>query len=141
MNIYYVDAGEIRYYSKKVEAEKAAKEAADTSGVSVTISKMFIAVDRENIARMANKTSGFTRFVGRVAVIPPRKRPRLKLRKIAAGAALSLMLLLPNPSDAASCTTRKSGSVTITTCSDKDRPFTQCRSYKSGSVIKTDCRN
>jgi hypothetical protein len=40
------------------------------------------------------------------------------------------------------CTTRKSGSVTITSCSDtKARSFTQCRSYMSGSVRKTSCRS
>jgi len=39
------------------------------------------------------------------------------------------------------CTTRKSGSTTITTCSDtRNNSFTQCRSYKSGSVTKTSCR-
>ncbi len=40
------------------------------------------------------------------------------------------------------CTTRKSGSVTITSCSNtKARSFTQCRSYMSGSVRKTSCRS
>ena len=41
-----------------------------------------------------------------------------------------------------SCTTRKSGSVTITSCSDSGHQsnFTQCRSYMSGSVRKTSCR-
>ena len=39
------------------------------------------------------------------------------------------------------CTTRKSGSVTITTCSgSKAGSFSQCRSYMSGSVRKTSCR-
>ena len=40
-----------------------------------------------------------------------------------------------------SCTTRKSGSVTITSCSDSGHRsnYTQCRSYRSGSVVKTSC--
>ena len=39
------------------------------------------------------------------------------------------------------CTTRKSGSVTITTCSSsKHTSFSQCRSYMSGRVRKTSCR-
>lgn len=45
-------------------------------------------------------------------------------------------------SAATSCTTRKSGSVSITSCSNMYRGggFSQCRSYKSGSVVKTSCR-
>ena len=41
-----------------------------------------------------------------------------------------------------SCTTRKSGSVVITSCSDSghNSNYSQCRSYKSGSVVKTSCR-
>ena len=41
-----------------------------------------------------------------------------------------------------SCTTRKSGSETITSCSSSGHGNTssQCRSYKSGSVVKTNCR-
>jgi hypothetical protein len=40
------------------------------------------------------------------------------------------------------CTTRKSGSTTITTCTDsRGDKFSQCRSYRSGSVIKTTCRD
>jgi len=40
-----------------------------------------------------------------------------------------------------SCTTRKSGSETITSCSDSGHNSNsrQCRSYKSGSVTKTYC--
>ena len=38
------------------------------------------------------------------------------------------------------CITRKSGSVTITTCSHGNGSFSQCRSYYSGSVLKTSCR-
>jgi hypothetical protein len=47
------------------------------------------------------------------------------------------------PAEAAtSCTARKSGSVTITTCTDSGHQsnFRQCRSYWSGSVCKTSCR-
>jgi hypothetical protein len=39
------------------------------------------------------------------------------------------------------CRTRKSGSVTITTCSGHKQPSTECRSYMSGSVRKTSCRS
>jgi hypothetical protein len=41
-----------------------------------------------------------------------------------------------------SCTIRKSGSVTITTCSDTGHQsnWRQCRSYRSGGVVKTQCR-
>ena len=40
-----------------------------------------------------------------------------------------------------SCTTRKSGSTVITSCSDSGHRsnYRQCRSYKSGSVVKTSC--
>lgn len=38
------------------------------------------------------------------------------------------------------CTTRKSGSVSITTCSGGRFQYSQCRAYRSGSVIKTSCR-
>jgi hypothetical protein len=38
------------------------------------------------------------------------------------------------------CVTRKSGSVTITSCGS-GKTYSQCRSYRSGSVIKTSCRN
>lgn len=45
-------------------------------------------------------------------------------------------------SAATECTTRKSGSVSIETCTDtKRKVFTQCRSYMSGSVRKTSCRS
>ncbi|MBO4228369.1 hypothetical protein [Bradyrhizobium neotropicale] len=37
------------------------------------------------------------------------------------------------------CVTRKSGSVSVTTCGS-GKSFSQCRSYRSGSVIKTSCR-
>ena len=49
-------------------------------------------------------------------------------------------LLVPAIAEAGtSCTTRKSGSTTITSCSGKSG-FSECRSYRSGSVIKTSCR-
>jgi hypothetical protein len=37
-----------------------------------------------------------------------------------------------------SCTTRQSGSVTITSCSSGNS-YSQCRSYRSGRVVKTNC--
>jgi hypothetical protein len=58
-------------------------------------------------------------------------------------AILAALVLLSTAADASvSCTTRKSGCVTITTCKgSKPGSFSQCRSYKSGRVIKTSCRN
>jgi hypothetical protein len=57
---------------------------------------------------------------------------------------LVLAVLLPTVAVAGSdCTTRRSGSVVITTCSDTRNPKAfniHCRSYKSGSVTKTSCR-
>ena len=139
MNLYYIDSGVDKYFSKKTDAEKAAQEIADKTQRPVMVSRMYIAIDRDNITRMANQERGFTKFVGRVCVIEPRKRPKLKLRKIAAVTAL-FVVLLPNLADAANCTTRRSGSVTITTCHSKSNPYSECRSYKSGSVVKTHCR-
>lgn len=57
---------------------------------------------------------------------------------------LILLLALVVPASAGTdCTTRKSGSVTITTCTDSGHHnnFTQCRTYRSGSQIKTSCRS
>jgi hypothetical protein len=139
MNLYYIDSGETRFFSKKIEAENAAQEEADKIQKAVIVSRMFVAVDRDNVARLANCETSFTKFVGRICSVEPRKRPKLKLKKIAAIAAMFTAVLLPNLADAASCTTRKSGSVVITSCSDKTS-YTQCRSYRSGSVIKTHCR-
>ena len=49
-------------------------------------------------------------------------------------------VLVPALAQATECTTRKSGSVTITSCSSsKGQPATTCRSYRSGSVVKTTC--
>lgn len=141
MNLYYIDTGTSRFFSKKTDAQNAAQEEADRMRRSVTVTKMFIAIDRDNITRMANGERGFTRFAGRVCIVEPRKRPKLKLKRVAAVLALSL-LLLPNPVDAngnISCVTRKSGSTVITTCDGKNY-YSQCRSYKSGSVVKTYCR-
>ena len=141
MNLYHLDSGEIRFFARKAAARKAAQEEADKIGLPVNISRMFIGIDRDNIARMANKELGFYRFVGRVGTVAPHKRPKpkLKMRKLAAMASLLVALALPNPSEATSCTTRKSGSVTIETCTYKTST-TQCRSYKSGSVTKKYCR-
>jgi hypothetical protein len=133
MNLYYINSGETRYYSKKTEAQVAARKEADKTQKEVMVAVMFIAVDRENLARMANGKNGFTRFVGRVCVVQPRKRPILKLRKVAAAAALLVADASTN------CTTRKSGSKTITTCTGKNFR-SECRSFKQGSVIKTECQ-
>ena len=139
MNLYYIDAGEKRFFANKTNAHNAAQSVADRVQHEVTISRMFIAVDRDNIARLANSESGFSQFVGRVCIVLPRKRPKLKMKRIAATLILLTAFLLPNPSEAASCTTRRSGSVSITTCDGKDF-YSQCRSYRSGSVVKTSCR-
>ncbi len=56
---------------------------------------------------------------------------------------LACAILAPGLSEAStSCTTRKSGSTTITSCSRTGHGygFSTCRSYKSGSVRKTYCR-
>lgn len=56
--------------------------------------------------------------------------------------ATLLALLAPDLAAAGtSCTTRKSGSVTITSCSSSgsNGRSTTCRSYMSGSVRKTSC--
>jgi predicted small secreted protein len=54
-----------------------------------------------------------------------------------------LLVLTPTLAEGgASCTTRKSGSVVITSCSNTRQGssgFSTCRSYKSGSVVKTTC--
>ena len=53
---------------------------------------------------------------------------------------IALIVLIPSIADASSsCTSRRSGSVTITSCSNSRAPATTCRSYRSGSVIKTSC--
>jgi hypothetical protein len=57
---------------------------------------------------------------------------------------LLVMMLLVSTSVHATteCTTRKSGSVTIETCTNsKGNSFTQCRSYMSGGVRKKTCRD
>ena len=40
------------------------------------------------------------------------------------------------------CTTRRSGNTTITSCSSSghNSNYRQCRSYRSGNTIKTSCR-
>jgi hypothetical protein len=57
-------------------------------------------------------------------------------------AALVLLIGLSSAEASTTCTTRKSGSVTITSCSDSghNSNYRQCRSYKSGNTIKTSCR-
>ena len=138
MNLYYIDAGGTRFFSNKMAAEYAAQEEADKIQKGVIVSKMFVAIDRDNVARMANGEIGFSKFVGRVGTVHPRKRPKLKLKRVAAALVPILLLLLLSPADAANCSTRRSGSVTTTSCSGK--PFnTHCRSYRSGSVTRTHC--
>jgi hypothetical protein len=57
--------------------------------------------------------------------------------------SISMLVLLAVPADAgASCTTRKSGNVVISSCSNTRQGhsgFSTCRSYKSGNVVKTSC--
>lgn len=139
MNLYYIDAGDTRFFSNKTAAEYAAQEQADKNQKGVVVSRMFIAIDRDNVARMANGEMGFTKFVGRVGTVLPRKRPKLKMKRIAAALVPVLLLLLLSPADAANCSTRRSGSVSVTTCSGKHFHST-CRSHRSGSVIRTYCR-
>ena len=64
------------------------------------------------------------------------------MKTLSAIAILSAVMLPVLAQAGTSCTTRKSGSVTITSCSNTYKPggFTQCRSYMSGSVKKTSCR-
>lgn len=52
----------------------------------------------------------------------------------------TLILTAPSHAGTTSCQSRKSGSVTITTCSGPGG-FSQCRSYRGGSVNKTSCRS
>ena len=55
---------------------------------------------------------------------------------------LAIALLAPSLVEAGtSCSTRKSGSTVITSCSDRSyfAGTRTCRSYKSGSTIKTYC--
>jgi hypothetical protein len=61
---------------------------------------------------------------------------------IAVIATVAALILLATAANASTdCTTRNSGSVTITTCSSgKHQGFSQCRSYWSGKVRKTSCR-
>ena len=55
-------------------------------------------------------------------------------------AAMLVMITIASAQAGTSCTTRKSGSVTITSCSDSGtKTSTTCRSYRSGSVTKTSC--
>jgi hypothetical protein len=56
--------------------------------------------------------------------------------------ALALLCLAQISAEAStSCVTRKSGSTTITSCSDSGyrSNYRQCRSYRSGSTVKTSC--
>jgi len=55
--------------------------------------------------------------------------------------SMAVVMLCTAAHAGTSCTTRKSGSVTITSCSESSpKPSsTTCRSYRSGSVVKTSC--
>ena len=63
--------------------------------------------------------------------------------KLLLAALITIAVLAPGVVAAGTdCVTRKSGSVTITTCSDSNpSSYSQCRSYRSGSVTKTSCRS
>ena len=63
-------------------------------------------------------------------------------RTLIAAAIVALTVGSSAASAAVNCTTRKSGSVSITSCSNLYRGggFSQCRSYASGRTIKTSCR-
>ena len=55
---------------------------------------------------------------------------------------IALLAMTVTAQAGTSCTTRKSGSTVITSCSDTRQGssgFSTCRSYKSGSVTKTSC--
>ena len=56
-------------------------------------------------------------------------------------AAMFVMFTLTSAQAGTSCTTRKSGSVVITSCSDSGHRSNMrtCRSYRSGSTVKTSC--
>lgn len=54
---------------------------------------------------------------------------------------VTTLLISTSAHAATECTTRKSGSVVIETCTNtRENKFEQCRSYKSGSVWKKSCR-
>ena len=53
---------------------------------------------------------------------------------------LTLLASTAEASTRVECTTRKSGSLEITSCSSSKGPSRTCRSYMSGSVKKTNCR-
>ena len=62
--------------------------------------------------------------------------------KIVISIAMALAIVIPTFAEAGtSCTSRKSGSTTITSCSGSghNARSTTCRSYYSGSVRKTSC--
>lgn len=72
--------------------------------------------------------------------VPAREQEREMRTGIAIAMALAIML--PTLAEAGySCQTRKSGSVTITSCSGSKGGSSTCRSYMSGSVRKTSCRS
>ena len=75
----------------------------------------------------------------RVRAFSPYKRK--KTMKTLIAIALASAIMLPSLAEAGyTCQTRKSGIVTITSCSGGKGNSTECRSYMSGSVRKTSCR-
>ena len=66
----------------------------------------------------------------------------MPLLALIAFTVLAGAILVPIAADAStSCMTRRSGSVTITSCSSSGHgnTSTTCRSYRSGSTVKTHC--
>jgi hypothetical protein len=54
-------------------------------------------------------------------------------------AFVTFIVLTSLASAGTDCVTRRSGGTTITSCGSGHN-YTQCRSYRSGSVVKTSCR-
>ena len=73
MDLYYIGAGIFVSSLIRLAAGYAAQERIKSSE-GVIVSKMFVAMDRDNVARMANGEIGFSKFVGRVGTVHPRKR-------------------------------------------------------------------
>lgn len=149
MNLYAIKIGtpeeyELRFFEKKNEAREAAQEIANDTRRTCRVLVIYIAVDRENLVRLANKKNSFYRIIGVVGDMQPKRKIKKKINYppiLAITSVIFSFIILFNSADATtSCTTRKSGSVVITTCTGKNT-YTQCRSYRSGSVIKTSCRS
>ena len=63
------------------------------------------------------------------------------MRFLILSTAIATLVAISTANAGTSCTTRKSGSTVITSCSDSGHYPNRrtCRSYKSGSVTKTYC--